>query len=121
MFVGGNSRYVEDAYAINASLKRGLCSVIKVSAASHHLLAFVLDFSYCKSVSRFPIGFHWVFGLTYIGFVTLWGSALIGLVTLWGLCNRVCHLAGSVSDPDLDSGVFWIRIRIRNPDPDPEA
>ena len=23
----------------------------------------------------------------------------------------------SVSDPDLDSGVFWIRIRIPNPDP----
>jgi hypothetical protein len=31
VFVGGNSRYVEDAYAINASLKRGLCSVIKVT------------------------------------------------------------------------------------------
>jgi hypothetical protein len=30
VFVGGNSRYVEDAYAINANLKRGLCSVIKV-------------------------------------------------------------------------------------------
>lgn len=30
VFVGGNSRYVEDAYAINASLKRGICSVIKV-------------------------------------------------------------------------------------------
>ena len=30
LFVGEKSRYVEDAYAINAAIKRGLCSVIKV-------------------------------------------------------------------------------------------
>ena len=30
------------------------------------------------------------------------------------------HFA-TVSDPGLDSGGFWIRIRIRNPDPDPGA
>ena len=28
-------------------------------------------------------------------------------------------VVSSVSDPDPDSGVFWIQIRIPNPDPDP--
>ena len=36
---------------------------------------------------------------------------------------HIDNLQISVSDPDLDpeSGVFWIRIRIRNPGPDPGA
>ena len=39
------------------------------------------------------------------------------------LCKKVssCTLTTSVSDPDPDSGVFWIHNRIRNPEPDPGA
>lgn len=38
VFVGGNSRYVEDAFAINAAIKRGLCSVIKVEDIENPLM-----------------------------------------------------------------------------------
>ena len=32
-----------------------------------------------------------------------------------------CCVTGSVSDPDPDSGAFWIRCRIRNSDLAPET